>query len=149
MLVKMFLWTILMSFFLAKVEINIEGKNGWAKDLPTWRFRNIFTHFFFGDIDLTGYHFWMFSMLFLFFHFPFVFGIPWNMPTELQVLSMFVFFLIIEDFLWFILNPAYGLKKFNKEHVMWHKKWIGRLPMAYVKGYTFATALLFASVLFF
>lgn len=31
----------LLSFFVAKAEINTEGKDGWAKKLPIWRIKKL------------------------------------------------------------------------------------------------------------
>ena len=30
-------FVLLIAYFMAKLEINIEGKHGWAENLPTWR----------------------------------------------------------------------------------------------------------------
>ena len=30
-------WVVVMAFFFANAEIQIEGKAGWAANLPTWR----------------------------------------------------------------------------------------------------------------
>ena len=44
----------IVALFLAFLELNIEGKNGWAAALPTWR---ISFRFIFRDkTPLTGYH---------------------------------------------------------------------------------------------
>ncbi len=149
MLIISFFWTTVIAFLLAKVEINIEGRNGWAKELPTWRIHNGITDFLFSGAPLTGYHFWMFFMIFVLFHYPYFLGQPWNMGIELQLLGLFFYFLIVEDFIWFILNPAYGLKKFNKTHITWHKKWVGMVPLGYVKAYFIGTFFLFAGISLF
>jgi hypothetical protein len=36
-LAGMLFWALLMAFFFANVEIQIEGAAGWAANLPTWR----------------------------------------------------------------------------------------------------------------
>jgi hypothetical protein len=64
MIPGLLLWTVLLAFILAKVEINIEGKHGWAEKLPTWRKKNRFTKIILGETPVTGYHFWMFLMIF-------------------------------------------------------------------------------------
>ncbi len=132
MLIKLFLWSLLLAFFLAKLEINIEGQSGWAKNLPTWRIKNKLTKFFLGETPLTGYHTWLFGMMFVLYHFPFVVGVDWSLQLELQFIAAFLFFSVTEDFLWFILNPNFGIKKFRKNYVPWHKIWIGPIPRNYI-----------------
>jgi len=39
------MWLVVLAFFFAKVEIHIEGRNGWAANLPTWRIEK---HWIFG-----------------------------------------------------------------------------------------------------
>lgn len=139
---KLLIWIILISFTVAQTEIQIEGKDGWAKNLPTWRIKNKLTDLLFNGNPLTGYHFWMFSSIFLLFHTPFIFNLNWSLKNELAILASYTFFLVIEDFLWFVLNPNYGIRKFNKVHVTWHKNWIGPVPSNYPVGIIF-TLLLF------
>ncbi len=133
MLLSNILFLILFSFFVAKAEINIEGKNGWAKNLPTWKKKNKFTKIFLGNYQLTGYHFFMFSSFLLLFHFPFFLGLNWSTSLELKIFALFLFFQLLEDFFWFILNPSFGLKKFSKKYIPWHKEWAGVIPKAYLK----------------
>ncbi len=68
-------WTLLLAYFFANVEIQIEGAAGWAADLPTWRIeRHWLLDLFWGGRAMTGYHAWVFPCVALFFHFPLVFG---------------------------------------------------------------------------
>lgn len=142
MFLKLIAWTTLISFILAKLEIQIEGKDGWAKNLPTWRKKNWITKILYSETPITGYHFWLLLMIFLFFHLPFFAGIPWSLKSELEVLASLIFFWIIEDFLWFVLNPHYGIKKFNPQNIPWHSSWWGPLPDHYIKG-TISIIILF------
>jgi hypothetical protein len=41
-------------------------------------------------------------------------------------------FWIVEDFLWFILNPAFGFSLFNSEQIPWHKHWLIGVPTDYI-----------------
>ncbi|MBI2021963.1 hypothetical protein HYS93_03775 [Candidatus Daviesbacteria bacterium] len=148
-LLKLFIWVVTLAFFVAKVEIQIEGKDGWAKNLPTWRYKNWLTRIFLGDLEITGYHLWMFSLILFLLHFPFVLDNYWNLNIELKILAIFLFFIIIEDFLWFVLNPAFGLRKFKPKYIPWHKDWTGGLiPTSYLKSITVGIALLILSLLF-
>ncbi len=123
---------MILGFFFAKVEIQIEGKDGWAASLPTWRIeKHWLLDIFWGGRAMTGYHAWMFSFIALVFHLPlFVFG-SWTLKFEARVLGCLMFFWIIEDFLWFVLNPAFGLRKFRPDSVPWHKYWFFFVPVDY------------------
>jgi hypothetical protein len=40
-------------------------------------------------------------------------------------------FWILEDFLWFVINPAFGLARFAAATVPWHKHWLWGAPAEY------------------
>jgi hypothetical protein len=40
----------------------------------------------------------------------------------------------IWDFLWFVLNPAFGWDNFRPENVWWHRGWLGRIPIDYCRA---------------
>jgi hypothetical protein len=110
------------SFLFAKVEIHIEGPNGWAANLPTWRVQNRLTDIFYGGRPLTGYHLYVQLFVLSFVHIPFAIGTPWTLRNEALVASFMILFWILEDFLWFVLNPSFGIGKFRAEYVWWHKR---------------------------
>lgn len=124
---------ILVSAFLwAKLEIHIEGKRGWASDLPTWRVENHFLlELVYGGRPLTGYHVWCLVFIFFAFHMPFFWTGTWSVRQELNVIGGYCLFWVMEDFLWFVLNPHYGLRKFNKDHIWWHRRWVALFPIDY------------------
>ena len=125
--------------FFAKVEIQIEGTAGWAANLPTWRIeKHWLLDVFFGGRPLTGYHAWCLAFMILIFHFPFVLDYAWTLKHEARVLAGLIEFWITEDWLWFVFNPAWGVRKFNRAHVPWHKHWFLFAPTDY---YTFAAAM--------
>jgi hypothetical protein len=80
---------------------------------------------------MTGYHAWVFPFMALFFHFPLLFMQQWSVKLESRALGCIMLFWIVEDFLWFVFNPAYGLARFNPEHVAWHKHWLWVAPTDY------------------
>lgn len=122
----------LLALFFAEVEIQIEGGDGWAASLPTWRVeKHWLLDIFWGGRPMTGYHAWVFSFIFLVFHLPVFMLSKWTWRLELKILASIQFFWLIEDFLWFILNPAFGISKFNPEVVWWHKNWIWFMPTDY------------------
>ena len=62
---------ILSASLFAMVEIQIEGADGWAAQLPTWRVENRWTRLFFGKRPLTGYHLYVLLFVLLMAHAPF------------------------------------------------------------------------------
>src|SRR3569623_98459 len=100
----------ILGLFFAQVEIQIEGAAGWAANLPTWRIeRHWLLDVFWGGRPMTGYHAWVFPFILLFFHFPLVFNGSYSWRAESRVIACTILFWVIEDFLWFLLNPGYGL----------------------------------------
>ena len=128
-------FVILTSLLFALTEIQIEGKNGWASNLPTWRitpkksskFLSMFTH---PNRPFTGYHFYLFSFLFVLIHALFL-AVSWTIAAELDVLIFFLLIVSLEDFLWFVLNPNFGIKKFKFQYIPWHPQWWGPFPTSY------------------
>jgi hypothetical protein len=121
------------AYVFARVEIEIEGPNGWAANLPTWRIDNKWTKLFYGHRPLTGYHFWLQIFIILLAHVPFGLGLSaWTWAAELRVAGFVVMFFLVEDFLWFVVNPAFGIKRFRREHIWWHApKWWWIAPRDY------------------
>ena len=124
------LYTIIAAVIFALWEIQIEGKNGWAKNLPCWKSKNKWIIKLMGGRPLTGYHLYMIIFLILIIHLP-MFFTQWNLEKEFFLISFLFGFLIMEDFLWFVLNPHYGLKKFKKGQIEWGKNWWGPMPDFY------------------
>jgi hypothetical protein len=125
-------FVLLSALFFAKLEVEIEGRQGWATGLPTWRVDNHFLlDLFFGGRSLTGYHVWSFVLFLFLFHMPFLFCESWSVRAELNVLGGYFLFWVVEDLLWFVMNPNFGLRKFNKDHAWWHKRWVLGLPLEY------------------
>ena len=147
MFIQLLFFLFIISFFIAKLEINIEGKGGWARNLPTWKVKNRLTAVIWGDLPLTGYHLWLIGSVLLFLHFPFFLGLLWSLGLEFEIIALFFFFWMLEDFFWFVLNPSYGIRKFNKESIVWHSKWIGRVPISYVKFFSAGAIMLALSIL--
>lgn len=122
----------LLAYFFAHVEIHIEGDAGWAANLPTWRIeQHWLLDIFWGGRAMTGYHAWVFSFIALFFHFPLCFLAQWSWPLEARVLASIMLFWVMEDFLWFIINPAFGWRRFDPVAAHWHKRWACGAPVDY------------------
>ena len=118
---------------LALVEIQAEGSNGWGENFPTWRVSNWLTRLLWGKRPVTGYHLYLNLFVLVLLHFPFAAGfVQWSGRLEFRVFAFLVMFWLLEDFLWFVLNPAYGLHRFKREVVWWHaKNWWGFMPADY------------------
>jgi len=108
------------------LEIEIEGEYGWAKNLPTWRKINKNAPLSFLR-NMTGYHAVLVLMILCLNHIVFIgfFGFI-GFSDELYILAFQLFLMIYWDFLWFVLNPHFTIKKFRKEHVLWYtdSEWI-------------------------
>lgn len=131
-LVFYFIYTILVAFVLAMWEIQIEGKDGWAAKLPCWRKSKGKLVNLLG-LPITGYLVFLIINFLILVHLPVFFASQWTWQNELAILGFLFLMLTLEDFLWFIFNPAFGLKKFNKNNpdLWWHKKWFLGLPTFY------------------
>lgn len=137
---------LVLAFCFAKVEIHIEGGDGWAANLPTWRIeKHWLLDVFFGGRPLTGYHAWALPFILLMFHFPAALIGTWSWQLEARALAGCFLFWIIEDFLWFVLNPAWGVRRFNRREVRWHKHWLIGVPTDYITFGAAAIALLWWS----
>jgi hypothetical protein len=124
-----------LALVLALVEIEIEGPYGWAERLPTpYRVSGPVARLFglvLGGKPLTGYNLLMFAATLFAFHLPFAFGAPWTAARELAVLAAWVSWSALWDFLWFLLNPAYGWRRFRPGSVWWHSRWLWGFPVDY------------------
>ena len=133
------------SFLWAKMEIEIEGRDGWAANLPTWRVeKHKLLDWFYGGRPLTGYHVWAYAFVLFIFHLPILAVQTWTLRAELTAVGSYILFWVLEDFLWFLLNPQYGWRKFSAKHVWWHKHWILGFPSDYWILGTIGFVLFFA-----
>lgn len=127
------IYILIFWIFLAMLEIEIEGEHGWAKNLPTWRKTNQGAALGFFR-TMTGYHAILFLMILFLNHIIFVgfFGFV-GISDEFFILAFHLFLLIYWDFLWFVLNPHFTIKKFKKEHIPWYtdSRWIAWFPIDY------------------
>ena len=145
-------YLFVLCIVLALLEIQIEGQNGWASALPCWRPKpeSRIAAWYSRVMDgkpLTGYHIAIFSLVLIVLHQPFFTGVRWSIVKELEVLSAYFLVAVCWDFLWFVFNPAYGLKRFKPEFIGWHRDWVGPLPVAYISGFSLSLLLFAIAVL--
>ncbi len=138
-----------LALVLALVEIEIEGPYGWAEKLPTpYRVSGPLARLFglvLGGKPLTGYNLLLFAATLLAFHVPFAFGASWSWARELALLAAWVSWSALWDLLWFLLNPAYGWRRFRAGTVWWHRRWLWRLPVDYWVAVAVSLALALAA----
>jgi hypothetical protein len=133
-------YVFLIAVVLAYLEVQIEGAHGWATALPTWRTTDPRVTWIFGGRPVTGYHLALNLLLLLFLHWPVMFS-RWSVVHEGRVLSSYLLLAVIWDFLWFVLNPHFGLSRFDAEHVWWFSSWLLGLPRDYYAGLVLSLAL--------
>ena len=113
----LFLW----AFGLAGIEIEIEGGVGWAQRLPTWYLKRGLTGRIYGLVmgqrPLTGYHVYAFTIPMLILHLPYVLGVHWTLAGELVTVATYFVLAVVWDYLWFVLNPAYTVRRFRRGNV--------------------------------
>ncbi|OGZ18596.1 MAG: hypothetical protein A2175_01200 [Candidatus Nealsonbacteria bacterium RBG_13_42_11] len=135
-------FVFLLAYTLALLEIQIEGRDGWAAKAPCWRNNNKWIVRLNGGRPLTGYHFYLNIFMFLMIHFPFVLFWDWQLEKELLVWGALFLFWVVEDFSWFVFNPWYGLRNFKKAKISWHPNWWGPVPRDYYLGLVLSGLLL-------
>lgn len=126
-IILIIIYVFFAALILAALEIQIEGKDGWAAKLPTFRLKKKM-----GAKPITGYHLFIILFTLLIFHFP-LFFTDWSLRKESLLFGAYILMWTLEDFFWFILNPHYGLSKFHKNNkdIWWHQSWFAGLPTFY------------------
>ena len=88
-----------------------------------------------GRRPLTGYHVYAFTIPLLVLHLPFVAGVDWTLAAELRTIATYFALAVVWDYLWFVLNPAYTVRRFERGNVWWFEvPWIWRFPIDYYVG---------------
>ena len=135
-----------LAFLFAKVEIEIEGGDGWAAKLPTWRLQNRLTDLLYGGRPLTGYHLWLTLFLIGMFHLPLAFA-GFSAALWAKCLSSYLLVTAAWDLQWFVWNPAWGFDALRAREVPWFRRKLLGLPVDYFMGYAVsgvATALIWS-----
>ena len=124
-----FCFVVVVAVLLSKVEIEIENGDGYAKNLPvSWRIENKWLSSLIGG---TSYHLYMGLFLLVFLHSVVIIIDGWTLQTEFLILSFLAFVTVAEDFLWFVLNPHFRIKKFKRECIPWFKDRWFLVPLWY------------------
>ena len=139
-LIFFFIYVILTAAAFGLLEIQMEGKNGWASKLPCWRPKGRLNKAIewvtisLGASPLTGYHLIFWLLFFpLMIHLPVFFTSSWSWRNEMTIWGFMFLIIPFEDFFWFVFNPHFGIKNFreNNPNLYWHKKWFLGVPLFY------------------
>lgn len=128
-----FIFIIVAFVATAFWEAYSEGEYGGAIRQVGWRFK------LFG-YNVNAYHFWLWIVMY-----PVLLAIPLLVAYSRQLLGTILagYFLgmVIEDFLWFIVNPRWPFSDFNSQKVTWYP-WLKlgkfELPFFYLPFIIFA-----------
>lgn len=115
-------------------EAYVEGRNAWDRGKYGWKIH-------LGHYTLTGYHLFLFGVMWpLLLTLPFImFG--WDTKLFGIVLSAWFSGLVIEDFMWYVVNPEVKLSELNTDFANYYPRVkIGniRIPVFYFIGIAIA-----------
>lgn len=125
-----FIWIWAAMIATAFWESYVEGRNAWDRGKLGWKI-NV------GGYMLTGYHFFLFYVMWpLLLTLPFVmFG--WDTRLFGIVLSAFASGSVIEDFMWYVVNPVVKVRELNTDFANYYPRFrFGnvRIPVVYFIG---------------
>jgi hypothetical protein len=133
-----FIWIYAAMFAMSFWEAYVEGRNPWGKRKLGWTLKLTPT------ITLPAYHFYVFFVMW-----PLMLSLPlviygWNLRLFGILLSAYSTGMIIEDFGWFVVNPAVKLREFwtgFSDFYPWIKiRGKKILPVGYIVGPLIALA---------
>ncbi len=144
-------WFTIATLF-AILEVENEGKYGWAEKTQSWskskkELPRIIS-FFMGEKPLTGYHLVLFPLVVLLTHTHFFMGVIWTFEKELTTIALYLLWTPLWDYLWFVYNPFYSLK--NLKAAWWYKEeylFFGLIPKSNVIQWILSIVLVSISAL--
>ncbi|MGV8152438.1 MAG: hypothetical protein ACP5OG_05130 [Candidatus Nanoarchaeia archaeon] len=125
-----FIWIQLAFIAMAFLEKTIEGPNAWASKSYSWKYQ------FSKNVSITEYHLFFWLFIIILGSLPlFTGGFSFELGGFL--LSAFLVGFTLEDFTYFIVNPYFGLSKFNSKNARWYP-WVKlgkiEIPLSYFIG---------------
>ncbi|RME31187.1 hypothetical protein D6789_03585 [Candidatus Woesearchaeota archaeon] len=111
-------------------EAYVEGKDAWNKGKVGWELRV-------GKYSLTAYQFFLWWVMW-----PLLLLLPlvaygWDTRLFGILLSAYASGIVLEDFLWFVVNPVVPFKNWNP-HWAYYYPWLVagrfRVPLLYIVG---------------
>lgn len=129
-IVLIFIWIWAAMIATSFWESRVEGRNAWDKGKHGWKIK------YKNYVYLTAYHFWLFWVMY-----PLLLTLPlviygFDLKLVGIIISAYASGIIIEDFMWYVVNPAVKLKEFHtnfSNYFIWIK--IGGkkiIPLGYV-----------------
>lgn len=107
-----FFWIILCFASISFWEAYAEGRHGGASQQVGWKLKV-------GKYFFTAYHFHLFAITIPLFLFLPLVAFGWSGRLMAIIASGFLVGVVVEDFLWFVINPVWPLRDFNSEKVTW------------------------------
>lgn len=100
---------VAMSFWASYVE----GRNAWDKGKLGWKLK-------IGKYSLPAFEFYIFVLMCpLFLSLPLIVN-GWDIKLFGVLVSAYFSGIIIEDFLWFVVNPKVSVKEFNPQYANYY-----------------------------
>ena len=110
-------FTLIFATLWAWMEVEMEGKHGWAVNLPT-------ACAFYG---WTWYHVSMNVIVLTVMYYSLRFANFGRKHYQCMYYVLYVAaWFVVEDFAWFMINPHYGIRKYRQRDIFWHasKTWV-------------------------
>ena len=130
-IILIFLWVYAAMVAMAFWEAYVEGRNAWDKAKLGWKFR-VGRKFV-----MTAYHFYLaWVMLPLLMSLPLV-VVGWDRRLFGVLLSAYASGIVLEDFMWYVVNPVVKLSEFNSrfaDYYPWLKLGRFEVPVFYLFG---------------
>ncbi|MBU1446200.1 hypothetical protein KKD70_02980 [Patescibacteria group bacterium] len=136
-----YIYFFVIAFALIVIENKLEVKYKFAKKIHNLRIKSRFTSFVFGGKEISGYFIFVMIGLFLFLHIPFLITASWSIGAESEIFAVLLLAGIFWDFLWVVLNPYYGVRKFNQKHLYWYEAWVAGIPVEYARTFGLAAMI--------
>ncbi len=133
--ILLFFWIYAAMISMSFWESYVEQRNAWGKNKLGWKLR-------IGKYVLPAYHFYLFwVMLPLLLTLPFIIS-GWDFRLFGILVSAYFSGMVIEDFMWYVVNPAVKLREFYSkfsDYYPWLR--IGKkkvVPVGYIFGIAIA-----------
>ncbi|MFA5135573.1 MAG: hypothetical protein WC505_07365 [Patescibacteria group bacterium] len=125
-----FIWIYAAMVATSFWEAYVEGRNAWDKGKLGWKIQ-------IGNFKLTGYHFFLFYVMW-----PLLITLPlvvhgWDTRLFGILLSAFFSGSVLEDFMWYVVNPVVKLRELNTDFANYYPRirfGAIRIPLFYFIG---------------
>ena len=138
-LLLLFLWVLAAFVGLAFLETTVEGERAGAEGTKGWR-KSLLGY------RLKEYHFWLWLVVVPLFVFS---PLVLTGPDPQVFATLAIAYLVggaVEDFAYFLVNPHFGLGKWNSEGAKWMpwvKVWRFEVPKFYVRNLLLSAGLFY------